>query len=149
MTTAAAHVDEGGQCWEGEMGVWGDHQLPRLTELPTGCAPAARQASCKSSTVGLSSSRHHGRQPVSASDVDDQGAEEPARALTEAEVEGLVSAFVEAAVRCEHAGFDVELHGRNGYLIAQFLGTKTNRRTDRWGGIWPVVPPSSRRSSMA
>jgi 2,4-dienoyl-CoA reductase-like NADH-dependent reductase (Old Yellow Enzyme family) len=67
--------------------------------------------------------------------VDDQGADEPARALDADEVQGLVTAFVDAAVRCEQAGFDgVELHGAHGYLIAQFLGTKTNRRTDAWGG---------------
>jgi 2,4-dienoyl-CoA reductase-like NADH-dependent reductase (Old Yellow Enzyme family) len=136
VTTAAAHVDEGGQGWEGEMGVWGDHQLPRLTELAEGLRARGSLSLVQIFHGGLRAPRAiTGQQPVSASDVDDQGAEEPARALSGPEVEGLVTAFVEAAVRCERAGFDgVEVHGAHGYLIAQFLGTKTNRRTDRWGG---------------
>ncbi len=35
VTTAASHVVPEGQGWEGEMGVWGDHQLPGLTRLAT------------------------------------------------------------------------------------------------------------------
>jgi len=136
VTTAAAHVDEGGQGWEGEMGVWGDHQLPRLTELAEGLRARGSLGLVQIFHGGLRAPRAiTGQQPVSASDVGDQGAEEPARALSGPEVEGLVTAFVEASVRCERAGFDgVEVHGAHGYLIAQFLGTKTNRRTDRWGG---------------
>jgi len=34
------------------------------------------------------------------------------------------------------AGFDgIELHGANGYLIEQFLQSRTNQRTDRYGGF--------------
>ena len=35
ITTAASHVQESGQGWEGEFGVWGDHHLPGLTSLAT------------------------------------------------------------------------------------------------------------------
>ena len=34
-TTAAANVTGFGRGWEGEMGVWGDHQLPGLTKMAT------------------------------------------------------------------------------------------------------------------
>ena len=33
IMTAASHVQESGQGWEGEFGVWGDHHLPGLTSL--------------------------------------------------------------------------------------------------------------------
>ena len=47
----------------------------------------------------------------------------------------MVEKFVEAALRCEKAGLDgVEIHGAHGYLVSQFLGKKSNRRVDRWGG---------------
>ena len=57
------------------------------------------------------------------------------RELSNDEVEEMVEKFVEAALRCEKAGLDgVEIHGAHGYLVSQFLGKKSNRRTDQWGG---------------
>lgn len=43
--------------------------------------------------------------------------------------------YVQAAKNAIEAGFDgVELHGANGYLIDQFINTKSNLRTDEYGG---------------
>jgi NADPH2 dehydrogenase len=47
----------------------------------------------------------------------------------------IVGQFAAAAKLCRRAGFDmVELHGGTGYLLAQFLSPRTNRRTDIFGG---------------
>lgn len=60
---------------------------------------------------------------------------DPPRALTIAEIEGLVRSFVKTAVLLHKAGFDgVELHAAHGYLISQFLNPRSNSRTDEYGG---------------
>lgn len=60
---------------------------------------------------------------------------ETPRALTTEEVAQVVEDYGQAAERAKLAGFDgVEIHGANGYLIDQFLQTKTNHRDDRYGG---------------
>ena len=59
----------------------------------------------------------------------------PARAASEDEIERIAEGFAEGAARGVEAGFDgVELHGANGYLYYQFIDTKQNKRTDRYGG---------------
>ena len=60
---------------------------------------------------------------------------ETPRALETDEVVGVVDAFRQAAQNARKAGFDgVEIHGANGYLIEQFLQSRSNLRTDRYGG---------------
>ncbi|QEL17815.1 alkene reductase [Limnoglobus roseus] len=57
------------------------------------------------------------------------------RALDTAEVSRVVDDYRKAAARAKAAGFDgVEVHGANGYLIDVFLQSKTNHRTDQYGG---------------
>ena len=57
------------------------------------------------------------------------------RALTATEVEALEDLFLESAERIIKAGFDgIEIHGAHGYLLAQFVSTRTNKRTDQYGG---------------
>ena len=60
---------------------------------------------------------------------------ETPRALETDEVAKIVEDYRRAAERAKEAGFDgVEVHSANGYLIDEFLQSKTNHRTDRYGG---------------
>ena len=56
-------------------------------------------------------------------------------AMTEAEIEELIGAFVEQAARDRESGFDgVDLFAGYSCLIDQFWSPLANRRDDRWGG---------------
>lgn len=91
------------------------------------------------------SSFHHGRQAVGPSPIKINGdhihtpqgkqAYEVPRALETPEVAGVANDYRTAAARAKQAGFDgVEIHAANGYLIDQFLQSRTNHRADRYGG---------------
>ena len=57
------------------------------------------------------------------------------RALNGAEIETLIGRYAQAARNARAAGFDgIEIHAANGYLLEQFLQTRSNQRTDQWGG---------------
>ncbi|MGB3532693.1 MAG: alkene reductase [Microcoleaceae cyanobacterium] len=60
---------------------------------------------------------------------------ETPRALETEEIPEIVENYRKAAERAKMAGFDgVEIHAANGYLIDTFLQSKTNHRSDRYGG---------------
>ena len=57
------------------------------------------------------------------------------RVMEEADIARLVASYGKGAANAMAAGFDgVEIHGANGYIIDQFLQSRTNLRTDRYGG---------------
>lgn len=52
-------------------------------------------------------------------------------AMNQEEIDALIKAFVEAALRVKQAGFDgVEIHSAHGYLLNQFYSPLTNHRQD-------------------
>lgn len=60
---------------------------------------------------------------------------ETPRALEMSEIPGIIDAFRQAAKNALAAGLDgVEVHGANGYLLEQFLQSRSNQRTDQYGG---------------
>ena len=57
-------------------------------------------------------------------------------ALTAEGIKDTLEDYRRAAANAKLAGFDgVEVHAANGYLIDQFLRTRTNQRTDEYGGV--------------
>lgn len=73
--------------------------------------------------------------PIAPSAVRDKLTLNKPRAMTEAEVQGTIAAYVQAARRVRDAGFHgVQINGAHGYLVNQFLSPYTNRRRDRYGG---------------
>lgn len=91
------------------------------------------------------SSLNGGEQPVAPSAIRLEGDEihtpdgkqpyEMPRALEEAEIPAIVELFKQAAIVAKKANFDgIEIHAANGYLLDQFLQSKTNQREDGYGG---------------
>lgn len=57
------------------------------------------------------------------------------RALLHEEIPSVVEQFRQGAENARRAGFDgVEIHGANGYLLDQFIRSRSNRRDDEYGG---------------
>ncbi|MCY1071565.1 NADH:flavin oxidoreductase [Nannocystis sp. RBIL2] len=138
VETCAAHVSQDGQGFDGQLGVWGDHQLPRLRELAAAIAQAGALGLVQLYHGGVRSpSRLTGRRPWSASSFTEAGRPEfeVPRAADVSDIEAAIDAFDQAARRTAAAGFHgVELHGAHGYLLGQFLSSTMNQRTDEWGG---------------
>jgi 2,4-dienoyl-CoA reductase (NADPH2) len=57
------------------------------------------------------------------------------REMTHEDILRTIDDFVNCANLAKEAGYDgVEVMGSEGYLINQFIVTRTNKRTDEWGG---------------
>ena len=130
--TCAAYVLRSGQGFSGQLGICSDDHLPGLTRLADAIRAAGSVSSVQLYHGGMRSPAELiGHTPWCPSDNE----EFKARAMSVAEIEQSIAAFIAAAERAERAGFDgVELHGAHGYLLCQFLSGETNQREDGYGG---------------
>ena len=130
--TCAAHVQKEGQGFAGQLAAFDDKHLDGLKRLADEIRSHGSISSCQLYHGGYRCpSDVTGLQPAGPSDNEESGS----RGMTHDEVIETINHFVEAAVRCEQAGFDgVELHGAHSYLICQFLSPDYNKREDEFGG---------------
>jgi 2,4-dienoyl-CoA reductase (NADPH2) len=57
--------------------------------------------------------------------------------LTKGGIRRTIKDYAKCAELAQYAGYDgVEIMGSEGYLINQFIVSKTNKRTDEWGGAY-------------
>jgi len=150
VITEATTVSAQANGWVGSPGIYTDEMgaawkqvVDAVHGAPGGGAPIILQMW---HTGRASHSAFHGGElPVSASAIKIEGdgvhtpegkkEYEVPRALETDELAGVVADYATAAQRAKDAGFDgVEVHSANGYLLNQFLDSKTNQRTDNYGG---------------
>jgi N-ethylmaleimide reductase len=147
VISEATTVSAQGNGWVGSPGIYTD-------EMGAAWKPVVDAVHAKGTPIFLQlwhcgrashSEFHGGDLPVSASAIklNAEYVHTPAgkrdyetpRALETDELPGVVADYVAAARRAKDAGFDgVEIHSANGYLLNQFLESKTNHRTDAYGG---------------
>jgi 2,4-dienoyl-CoA reductase-like NADH-dependent reductase (Old Yellow Enzyme family)/thioredoxin reductase len=117
-----------------QLGIYSDNLIPGLNEL----AERVQYYDVKifmqiSHGGGQSPSSLIKHRPLAPSPVLSKSGEMPGE-LTADQIETIIKAFGEAALRAKKAGFDgVELHGVHGYLINQFLSSNYNKRKDHYG----------------
>lgn len=127
LSTCATFVSEEGHAWKGQLGIADDKHLPGLTKL----AKALTEAGSKP-IVQL---HHGGSKADQAPQKISSSASEGVLSATKDDIARITEDFVQAALRAEQAGFaGVEVHGANGYIFTQFLGTELNHRDDEYGG---------------
>ena len=143
----ATTISEQGFGWVDSPGIYNDAQVAGWRKITTALHAKGTPIFLQLWHCGRAShsSFHGGRPAVSASAIKINGdyihtpsgkqSYETPRALETPEVVAVVEDYRRAAERAKAAGFDgVEIHAANGYLINQFLDSKTNQRTDRYGG---------------
>ena len=130
--TCAAHVQAIGQGFPGQLGVYSDFHLPGLTKLAKTIQKYNSRAIAQLHHAGMRSPKELIQNtPVCPSDNERAGA----RALSTDDTYVIRDSFIQAAIRCEKAGFDgIELHGAHGYLLCQYFSESINHRTDQYGG---------------
>lgn len=147
MITEGVTVSPQAEGWNGNPGIYRPDMIAAWRNLVSDVHAAGGRIICQLWHCGRAShsSFHGGALPVAASAVrpdleaihtpeGKQDTETP-RALLASEIPKIVSDFATAAASARACGFDgVEIHGANGYLIDGFLQSRTNQRTDGYGG---------------
>ena len=144
----ATAVEARGRISPGDVGLWSDRQAAPLARVASfvraqGAVPGIQLAHAGRKAShgvpwegGAALTLEGGGWPVvGPSPVPFAEGEPLPHALTEAEIDEVLSAFGAAAARAKEAGFLLaEVHAAHGYLCHSFLSPLSNLRTDRWGG---------------
>ena len=143
----ATTISEQGIGWVDSPGIYNDAQVAGWKKITDALHAKGSSIFLQFWHCGRAShsSFHCGKPAVSASAIKINGdyihtpegkqPYETPRALETNEVATVVEDYRRAAERAKAAGFDgIEIHSANGYLLDQFLQSKTNQRTDCYGG---------------
>ena len=138
LITGNVMVDRGGRGEPNNVVIVDDRDLARLRAWATAAQAHGARLWMQLNHAGRQSPRRLSRVPVAPSAVPMKGffgAFAKPRALEPHEIEALIARFAAASVVARDAGFaGVQIHAAHGYLISQFLSSRTNRRDDAWGG---------------
>ena len=147
MIEASAVTPEG-RISINDLGIWKDAHIEKLAQIVRFIHSQGARAGIQLAHAGRKGSMtapfggerlltpEEGRwEPVAPSDIAFSSSYAVPKALDQAGIAHVVSAFAEAAKRADAAGFDfVEIHGAHGYLLHEFLSPLANQRTDQYGG---------------
>lgn len=148
LITEAVYATEDGLGWVETPGIYNDAQVEAWQKVTQAVHDQGGHIFMQIWHSGRSSHSafwEDGRLPVAPSAIKIEGSDantpqgklpyEVPHAMTTEEVQAATEYYAKGAARAVEAGFDgVEIHAANGYLIDQFLQSKTNQRDDQYGG---------------
>jgi 2,4-dienoyl-CoA reductase-like NADH-dependent reductase (Old Yellow Enzyme family) len=135
IITGHAYVSPEGQAGRWQLGVHSDESIPGLMQMTGAVHRAGGRIALQLAHAGSRAPlRVTGLEPVGPS-VAQTGSGPVGREMTKQDIQAVTSAFTEATVRAQEAGFDgVQIHAAHGYLLSQFLSPFYNKRQDNYGG---------------
>lgn len=128
-------VSKDGQSPPKQLAIYNDDFIPGLTKMVNAVHQAGSTIVIQLAHCGaMSTQQLTGMQPMGPSVL--EGPDGPmCRAMTQTDIDKVVTAFRLAAGRARAAGFDgIQLQGAHGYLLSEFLSPFFNKRTDAYGG---------------
>ena len=135
-----ASVHLSGRSGATQLGIYNDSHIPGLRQMVNKVHRQDGKIIAQLSHAGLQSDSSVTGQalmsPVSMPETEGKFASVQATtAMTQTDIDKIVDAFRDGAIRAKKAGFDgVQLHSAHGYLFSSFLSPFFNKRTDRYGG---------------
>jgi 2,4-dienoyl-CoA reductase-like NADH-dependent reductase (Old Yellow Enzyme family) len=135
IITGHMYVHPSGKCHPEMTGVYSDDLLPGLAKLADVIHTKGGKVVGQINHGGMQCSKEAVDGTIAPSAIKTEFLQQPNREMAVDEIEMLIEAFAQAALRVKEAGFDgLQLHGAHGYLINQFLSPFVNQRQDAWGG---------------
>ncbi|MHA2252192.1 MAG: NADH:flavin oxidoreductase [Candidatus Kariarchaeaceae archaeon] len=121
------YISDEGKAHDKMAGIAHDYHIDGLKEI-TGVVH-------KSNTSKIVAQLNHGGAISESKKTASMREDREAVIMTEEDIEKVIHNFKQAAVRAKKANYDgIQIHGAHGYLVSQFLSSKTNKRSDTWGG---------------
>lgn len=136
-----AYVDDiGAKSAHCHLGISSNEHIPGLAWLAENIKEMGAAAGIQIEHCGRQ--KFLGTQPMCAPSAipwprlwEQHGVQAVPHVLTIEEIQDIVHAFGDSALRAKEAGFElVEIHGAHGYLLTNFFSPHTNHRTDLYGG---------------
>jgi 2,4-dienoyl-CoA reductase-like NADH-dependent reductase (Old Yellow Enzyme family) len=135
LISSHMYVREDGQASPRQLGIHDDSMIAGLRGMCDAVHEAGTTVFAQLAHGGANGSASLTGRPLLAPSETENGRDEKAGAMTEAEIAALVGSFADAARRAVEAGFDgVQVHAAHAYCLGQFLSPYYNSRTDRYGG---------------
>ena len=135
IISSHAYVRPDGQAGPWQLGVYSDALIPGLRKVTGAVHENGGKIVLQLAHAGLfASAELTGQPPLAVSQV--KGiVKSSCREVSVSDIQEIVNAFAQAAVRAKSAGFDgVQIHSAHGYLLSQFLSPMFNQREDDYGG---------------